>query len=299
MMRVVVIGRSGQLAHALAEQSGLHHAVQCVGRPQIDIAEGSSVDAMARLFDAYDVVVNAAAYTAVDKAESEPERAHLVNCVGARRVAKAAQAVRKPLIHISTDHVFSGASASPYSEDHPVDPIGVYGKTKLEGEYAVLSVHDAPVILRTAWVYSQFGSNFVKTMLRLGELRDEVSVVDDRCGNPTSANDLAEAVVIVARRMLAGYRCPMPGVINCVGTGEASWADLAEAVFDEARAFDRGPVTVRRIATADYPTPARWPANSRLNMTMFEETFGWEFPAWRKSVAAVVGQILAPVPVEA
>ena len=298
-MRVVVIGRSGQLAHALAEQSGLHHAVQCVGRPHIDIGEGASVDAMARLFQDYDVVVNAAGYTAVDKAESEPERAHVINCVGARRVAKAAQAVKKPLIHISTDYVFSGASATPYHEDHPVDPIGVYGTTKLEGEYSVLSVHDAPIILRTAWVYSQFGSNFVKTMLRLGELHDEVSVVDDQRGNPTSANDLAEAVLIVAKRMMEGYRCPMPGVMNCVGTGEATWADLADAVFDEARAFERRAVAVRRISTAEYPTPARRPANSRLDMTLFEETFGWKFPAWRKSVAAVVGQILAPVTAEA
>ncbi|MFZ2107924.1 MAG: dTDP-4-dehydrorhamnose reductase, partial [Roseiarcus sp.] len=213
---------------------------------------------------------------------------------GAGLVAAAARGLGVPVIHISTDYVFDGALDRPYREDDAPAPIGAYGRSKLAGEIAVAAANPDHVILRTAWVYSPFGANFVKTMLRLGENSSEVSVVADQLGGPTSALDIADAVIAVARRMTASAdRAGLSGVFHMTGRGEATWAEFAEAIFAEASAHGRKPVAVRPITTAEYPTPARRPANSRLDASRLREAYGVELPHWRDSLKSCVARLLA------
>src|SRR5208337_3649050 len=216
-----------------------------------------------------DVVVNAAAYTAVDKAESEEDLAMRVNGEGAGHVAEAAANAGAPLLHLSTDYVFDGALDRPYREDDPTGPTGAYGRSKLLGEKLVAERCSNSAILRTAWVYSPFGANFVRTMLRLNETREEVGVVADQRGNPTSALDIADALLAIGKTLRADEAPALRGVFHMTGSGEATWADVAEAVFEEARAGGRRLTMVKRIATADYPTPAWRPVNSRLDNEKF------------------------------
>jgi dTDP-4-dehydrorhamnose reductase len=183
----------------------------------------------------------------------------------------------------------------PYCEDDSVGPIGAYGRSKLAGEKAVLAVHPGAAIFRTAWVYSPFGANFVKTMLRLGETREEISVVADQRGAPTSAVDIADALVAVARKMRAEPKnADLLGVFHMTGAGEATWADFAEEIFTESAKHGRKPVHVRRIATQDYPTPARRPTNSRLSNEKLARVFGIRLPDWRISTRACVARLLQP-----
>ena len=217
-----------------------------------------------------------------------------INGAGAGLVAAAARRLGIPVIQISTDYVFDGALDRPYREDDPTGPIGAYGRSKLAGERAVAAAHPEHVILRTAWVYSPFGANFVKTMLRLGETRSEVNVVADQRGTPTSALDIADAIIAVARRLVASkHRNGLTGVFHLTGGGEATWAEFAEAIFAEAEAHGRKPVAVRRISTAEYPTPARRPANSRLDGARLREVYGVALPPWRQSLKSCVARLLA------
>ena len=293
-MRIAVTGGAGQLVNSMAERGPLAgHDVIPIGRPVLDLALPSD-DAVHAALDAAraDVIVNAAAHTAVDKAESEPDLAFAINADGAGAVARATARIGLPLVHISTDYVFSGEKAGPYVESDATGPTGVYGASKLAGEEAVLASGADVAILRTAWVYSPFGANFVKTMLRLAESRDEVGVVGDQHGNPTSALDLADAVIAVARHLVEGPDGRHRGIFHATGDGAGTWADLAEAVF-AASAANGGPsARVKRIATADYPTPARRPRNSRLDCTALFERHGVRFPDWRISVAAVTARLL-------
>jgi dTDP-4-dehydrorhamnose reductase len=264
-----------------------------VGRPALDLAINNDGVVHAAL-DAVrpDVIVNAAAHTAVDKAESERDIAFAINAVGAGAVARAAARIGVPLVHISTDYVFAGDKAEPYVESDPTGPTGVYGASKLAGEEAVLASGADVAILRTAWVYSPFGVNFVKTMLRLAEARDEVGVVGDQYGNPTSALDLADAVIAVAQHLVDGRDVRHRGIFHAAGNGEGTWADLAEIVF-AASASNGGPSAhVKHIATVDYPTPARRPSNSRLNCTALFDRHGVSLPDWRVSAAAVTARLL-------
>jgi len=293
-MKLVVTGVSGQVAQSLADRAPPGVTVIALGRPAIDLADPAGIaPALARL-DA-DVVVNAAAYTAVDKAESDRDAAFAVNATGAGAVAGAAQALGLPLIHLSTDYVFDGAKAGAYVETDQPCPTGVYGASKLAGEAAVLAAHPGAVIARTAWVYSAFGANFVKTMLRLAASRDELGVVADQIGNPTSAGDIADGLLQIAANLLArrGDRA-LAGVFHMTGHGEATWADLAEAVFAASAARGGPAALVRRITTAEYPTPARRPANSRLDCAHLAAVHGVRLPDWRGSVETVVGRLLAP-----
>jgi dTDP-4-dehydrorhamnose reductase len=268
------------------------HQVIALGRPILDLSADPQAVGAALEAARPEVIVSAAAYTAVDKAESEPQLAAAVNVDGAAAVARAANAMGVPLIHLSTDYVFDGTKSEPYVEEDPTGPTGVYGKTKLAGEQAVLSAHDNVAILRTAWVYSPFGANFVKTMLRLANERDEVGVVADQYGNPTSALDIAEAVFVVADNLAASGSTSLRGVFHTAGAGDASWADFAEAVF-VASGSARGPSAhVRRIATAEFPTPARRPANSRLDCSKLARAHGVRLPDWRVSTTTVVARLI-------
>lgn len=292
-MRLVVTGKQGQVAQSLAEigpSKGVE--IVLVGRPELDLAAPSTVS---RVLTAArpDVIVSAAAYTAVDKAESERDAAFAINGAGAGAVAVAAAELGFPIVHLSTDYVFDGAMDRPYREDDPVGPTSAYGASKLEGEQLVAAATPNHAILRTAWVYSPFGNNFVKTMLRLGETRPELGVVADQVGCPTSALDIADAVIEVARRLVADPAPDLRGIFHLTGAGEASWADFAAHVFDVAERSGRAPVTVNRITTADYPTPARRPANSRLSGVKLERIHGVKLPDWKESTERVVQRLLS------
>jgi dTDP-4-dehydrorhamnose reductase len=190
-------------------------------------------------------------------------------------------------------YVFDGALDRPYREDDPTGPTGSYGRSKLAGEKEVAGRCENSVILRTAWVYSPFGANFVRTMLRLNETRDEVGVVADQCGNPTSALDIADALIVIAGRVKDDPSGTLRGIFNMTVSGEATWADFAEAVFREAEARGRRATRVKRIATADYPTPAKRPANSRLDNEKLTRVYGVRLPDWRRSIEACCARLLA------
>ncbi len=291
-MRVAVTGSKGQVAASLVERAGPKIEIVTLSRPAFSLEDRESV--LAGIAAARpDVVINAAAYTAVDKAESEEDLAMRVNGAGAGHVAEAAARLGAPLLHLSTDYVFDGTLDRPYREDDPTAPSGAYGRSKLAGERLVGELNPNSAVLRTAWVYSPFGANFVCTMLRLNETRDEVGVVADQQGNPTSALDIADALLIIARQIRENGSPELRGVFHMTGGGEATWADLAEAVFAEAHARGRRLTGVKRIATAEYPTPARRPLNSRLDNAKLGRVYGLALPDWRGSLAACCARLMS------
>ncbi|MEE4454258.1 dTDP-4-dehydrorhamnose reductase [Novosphingobium resinovorum] len=295
-MKIAVTGKTGQVVTSLMERgAAAGHEIVALGRPELDLADPGSV-LRALQAAAPDVIVSAAAYTAVDRAEGESELAHAVNGAGACAVAQAAKTLGAPLVHVSTDYVFDGALGRPYVETDATGPSGIYGASKLAGEEAVLAVHgDNSAVLRVAWVYSPFGGNFVKTMLRLAGDRDSVSVVADQVGNPTSALDIADGILAVAANLVADPDPVLRGVFHMTARGEASWADFAQAIF-AASAANGGPsAVVTPITTAEYPTPARRPANSRLDCARIERTHGVVLPEWRGALETVVAR-LQPTP---
>ncbi|MBZ8132018.1 dTDP-4-dehydrorhamnose reductase [Afifella sp. IM 167] len=293
-MRLLVTGRKGQVARALAERTAGAAKIDFValGRPELDLAEPQTI-APAIEAARPDIVVSAAAYTAVDRAEDEPETAFAANARGAGEVAAAAARLGVPVIHLSTDYVFAGTGEAPHREDAPTAPGNVYGASKLAGEEAVAAVNPRHVILRTAWVYSPFSRNFVRTMLDLAETRGELAVVDDQWGNPTSALDIADAILAVAERWQAEPEAQIAGVYHLAGTGETSWCGLARAVFEASREAGGPYAEVRAITSAEYPQKAARPKNSRLASDRFEAVFGYRCPPWRTSVEKVVRTLLA------
>lgn len=292
-MRIAVTGTTGQLVRSLlagANAAGVE--VVAIGRPELDLARPADIGAALARSGA-DCIVNAAAYTAVDKAENEPELAMAVNAAGARAVAAAASAMGLPLIQISTDYVFDGTLPRPWREDDATVPLGAYGRSKLAGEQAVAAASDDCAILRTAWVHSPYGQNFVKTMMRLAESREELGVVADQIGTPTYAQALAEAVIQIAIRLAAEpANAGLRGVFHVAGSGETSWAGLAEAVFSASASLGGPSARVKPITTADYPTPARRPANSRLDCGLLEARYGLRLPPWQVSVEDCVARLL-------
>jgi dTDP-4-dehydrorhamnose reductase len=289
----MVTGHEGQVALSLVERGPCHGVeVVTLGRPELDLA--GPADAIVAALEAAhpEFIVSAAAYTQVDKAESEPDLAFAVNERGAGAIARAAARLGVPLIHLSTDYVFDGRKTGPYVETDPTGATSVYGSSKLAGERAVLAAHDDCTVLRTAWVFSPFGANFAKTMLRLAGTRDEVGVVADQRGNPTSALDIADAILIVADNLKSRTAPEGRGIFHMTASGEASWADLAEAIF-AASAEAGGPsARVKRIATVDYPTPAHRPANSRLDSSRLAQVHGARLPDWRESLQGVVERLV-------
>ncbi|MGO4640433.1 dTDP-4-dehydrorhamnose reductase [Mesorhizobium sp. 2RAF45] len=291
-MRLVVTGREGQVVSSLLEAGQLAGVdVIAIGRPQLDLANPDTViEAIAAARP--DVVVSAAAYTAVDQAEDEPDLAFRVNAVGAGKVAQAAARLGVPVIHLSTDYVFDGSASGSYVETDATAPASVYGASKLAGEQAVAAANPRNLILRTAWVYSPFGKNFVKTMLRLAADRDEISVVADQWGNPTSALDIADAILHAAATLHRNKDFAAFGIYHLAGTGEANWSGFARHILDTSRVSGGPSARVRDITTTDYPTKARRPANSRLSSAKFASAFGWSAPDWRLSTEAVVRRVL-------
>jgi dTDP-4-dehydrorhamnose reductase len=291
-MKIVVTGREGQVVQSLLEKAAERPDLEVIalGRPELNLADPETIR-KAIVNAKPDVVVSAAAYTAVDQAEDEPEIALAVNAAGAAAVAEAAKACGAPVIHLSTDYVFAGDSDRPYVETDPTGPRSVYGSSKLEGERLVARANPQHIILRTAWVYSPFGKNFVKTMLRLAETRDGLSVVSDQWGNPTSALDIAEAVIRVADHLAAKPDFAGYGVYHLVGTGDINWSGFARGIFAENTKHGGPTAEVTDIATADYPTKAARPANSRLSTEKFSTTFGWSMPHWQASLADVVARL--------
>ncbi len=291
-MRIVVTGVNGQIAASLIERGRGRAEIIALGRPRLDLANRESV--LRAIEEApCDVIVNAAAYTAVDKAEQEPREAMRINADGAAHVAEAAAFAGVPLLQLSTDYVFDGASDRPYRETDPTVPASAYGRSKLAGERRVLVAQPNCAILRTAWVYSPFGANFVRTMLRLGETREEVGVVADQHGNPTYALDIADALLAIAARLAEDASPDLRGVFHMTGQGEATWADVAEAIFAAAERHGRKPARVRRIGTLDYPTPAKRPANSRLDNGKLSRNYGVVLPEWRRSLSDCVDRLLS------
>ena len=284
-------GTEGQVARSIAEVARLHAGVEValVGRPELDLTDASSI-LPAIAAHAPDIVVNAAAYTAVDKAEDEETAAHAVNAVGAGLVAEAAARLGAPVIHLSTDYVFSGDADRPYSEDDEPAPPNAYGRTKLEGETAVSAANPHHVILRTSWVYSPFGRNFVKTMLGLARDRDSISVVSDQWGNPTSALDIADAVLHVAAnfRPSGGHA----GTFHLAGGGSTNWSGFAAEIFKISASLGGPWAQVVEIGSAGYQVKAARPANSRLDTTRFADVFGWQAPPWQGSCKVVVRRLL-------
>jgi len=265
--------------------------VIALGRPELDLTKPETVR---RAIEALkpDLVASAAAYTAVDLAEDEPELAFAVNAAGAQAVAEAAKACGAPVVHLSTDYVFAGDTSKPYVETDITGPRSVYGSSKLEGERRVAQANPKHIILRTAWVYSPFGKNFVRTMLKLAETRDALSVVSDQTGNPTCALDIADAIIKVADHLTATPNFSVYGVYHFAGTGDTNWSGFARAIFSESAELGGPTATVTDIAAADYPTKAVRPANSRLSTAKFQEVFNWSAPHWRSSLREVVARLV-------
>jgi len=288
-MKVLVLGRSGQVARHLQE---LLPEAQYWGRAELDLAKPTGVSAAIERFRP-SVIVNAAAYTAVDKAETEAELARSINAEAPAMVARAAAALDIPLVHISTDYVFDGTKVGEYVVDDACNPINVYGKTKLEGEQAVRALAPKSWILRTSWVFSEHGANFVKTIVRLAGERDELRVVADQFGRPTYAGDLAALIVRVIRVSESGERLPY-GTYHAVGGSVTTWHAFAQMIVKSA--IGQGRVgrkpSVMAITTAEYPTAARRPQNSALAPSSELKPFAIDFD-WSRGLARMM-QLLAP-----
>jgi len=292
--RYVVTGLTGQVVSALVERAGLRPDVEIlpIGRPDLDLANLETIE-KALLAARPDLIISAAAYTAVDQAETDEAVAFAVNAAAPGEIGKVAKSLGIPVVHLSTDYVFDGEKMTPYEETDPVNPLGVYGRSKLEGERLLAAASDDCAILRTAWVYSPFGKNFLRTMLKLAQDRDALNVVADQHGNPTSALDIADAVLLVARNLLASRDENLRGIFHMTGSGEASWANFATEIF-RVSGTQGGPVAeITSIPSSDYPTPARRPTNSRLDCSKLASIHKVRLPDWKSSTATVVSRLLA------
>jgi dTDP-4-dehydrorhamnose reductase len=288
---ILVAGKSGQLARCLREAAVLRNApMVTVGRPDLDIENGEGIDRVMAAVEP-SAFINAAAYTAVDLAEAEPGRAFGVNCIGAALLADAAARRGIPFVQISTDYVFDGSKRSPYREDDVTAPLNVYGSSKLASETAVLRACPDAVVIRTSWVYSPFGNNFVRTMLRLAETQPMARVVDDQSGTPTSAADLADAILTIVERCRSADGYDHAGIYHLAGQGATSWHGFAAAIFASLARRGRRIPRLQAITTADYPTPARRPKNSCLDSSKADRIFGVRLAPWRSSLEECLDQL--------
>ena len=282
-MTILVTGANGQLGRSVCERLAAADTPYLgLGSGALDIGDPAAVAARFNGED-YTAIINCAAYTAVDKAESEPELAYRVNQQGAVHLAAAALAANIPLLHVSTDYVFDGSKQGPYTPEDATNPLGVYGASKLAGEQAIAASGCRYLIVRTAWVFSEHGNNFVKTMLRLGAQRDELSIVADQVGSPTYAGDLAELLIKATVNMQAGPSAIDDKVVHFGGTPACSWYEFAQAIFAAAQQADQlqQPPRLKPIATSDYPTAARRPANSTLNSVAIEQLLNLPCCHWQ------------------
>ena len=292
-MRFAVTGREGQVVRSLRERAAARgHEVVPLGRPELDLSGSADAINAAVASASPDAIISAAAYTAVDKAEDEPDVAFAVNEEGARALARAARELSIPIVHLSTDYVFDGRKSSPYSEEDSPAPAGTYGASKRAGEQAVMAETPDCAIVRTAWVYSPFGSNFVKTMLRLAGERDEIAVVADQHGNPTSALDVADGALSVAANLVAQRAPQLRGVFHMAAAGEASWAEFAGEIFAVSAELGGPSAQVKHIDSSQFPTRAVRPANSRLNSSRIARVHGVCLPDWQISLKEVLRRLL-------
>lgn len=278
-----MFGATGQVAREVLRRAGAHEIV-ALSRNEADLADPAACARAVEAAEA-DAVLNAAAWTNVDGAETAEDAARVINAEAPGAMARAAAARGLPFVHISTDYVFDGSGDAPRREDEPVSPLSAYGRTKLEGERLVAEAGGAHAILRTSWVFSAHGGNFVKTMLRVGPERGSLKVVDDQIGGPTPAAAIADACLAVAAGLRAGRGAP--GIYHFAGAPAVSWRGFAEAIF-AAAALN---VSVAPIATADWPTPARRPLNSRLDCGRIAAAFGVPAPDWRAGLADVLKEL--------
>ncbi|WP_159012453.1 dTDP-4-dehydrorhamnose reductase [Bradyrhizobium sp. S69] len=295
-MRLYVIGGEGQVARSLREAAALDKNIVFGygARPEVDLLRLSSIEKALADFRP-DVVINPAAYTAVDRAESEPDQAFAINRDGARAAAAAAAQQAAPVIHLSTDYVFDGKKQGAYIESDPVAPQGVYGRSKLGGELAVVEANPKHIVLRTSWVYSPFGSNFVRTMLRLAAERDRLRVVDDQLGCPTYAPDIAGAIIAIASQVTGSrWNLRFAGVTHLAGPDTLSWCSFAKEIVRGAAERGGRSVPVDPISTSDYPTAALRPANSRLSTDRLNATFGIRLRPMRESLSDCLDCLLQP-----
>ncbi|MCJ2068233.1 dTDP-4-dehydrorhamnose reductase [Methylobacterium sp. J-030] len=294
-MHILVLGGAGQVGtelQAVSWPSGV--TVHAPGRAELDIADA---DAVGSALDrrAYRAVINTAAYTAVDKAESDIVAAWRLNALAPAILAAATAARKIPLVHVSTDYVFAGTKPDrAYEPGEPIDPQSVYGASKAAGELAVRTGNPRHAIVRTAWVVSPHRANFVKTMLRLAAERDALTVVDDQHGCPTSAADLAEALAAIAQRLATDESAPT-GTVHCVNAGDTTWCGFAEAIVAGSARRGGRSVPVKGIPTSAYPTPARRPANSRLSTASLTEAYGLRPRPWRAALDDILDRLVGPV----
>ncbi len=294
-MRILLTGKDGQLGHDLQTYLGLDHDLFSYGRDRLDLEDPTAIR---RIIDQVrpDVIVNAAAYTAVDRAEQEPDRAHAINAVAPQVMAVAAQDLGSAILHVSTDYVFDGNHNVPYREEDRAQPLGVYGQSKWLGEQAVQQSCDRHMVVRTAWVYGVGGKgNFVKTMVRLGAQREELRVVVDQVGTPTWTGDLAQAIGQFVHHLAPSDPtvAPVTGLYHFTNSGAISWYDFAVAILEEARALGF-PLTVERvvpITTAEYPTAAQRPAYSVLSGQKTTGLLGRPAPHWHPGLRLMLGQL--------
>lgn len=295
-MKVLVLGCRGQVGRELTRAAwGAGTEVIGLSRPQFEITSADHIEAAVAKHTPQ-FVINAAAYTAVDKAESDLATAFAVNDYGPLVLAAACYRYGIPLIHLSTDYVFGGCARWPYRESDPIGPINAYGRSKAAGEAAVRLRQPRHIILRTAWVYASHGQNFVRTMLRLAAERDEVGVVADQHGTPTSAPDIAATLVTIVQRIAAARKAASDdhwGTYHFTAAGETTWLDFAARIFRHLEMNGARPPELKSIATSDYPTPARRPANSRLDCTLIQQTFGIVRSPWQDGLNRVLEE-LAP-----
>ena len=281
-LTILVFGKTGQVAQELAQ----HVGITCLSRTDADLTDPTACAAIIMESDAT-AVINAAAYTAVDKAEDEPDLAYIINAAAPTAMAQACTAKNLPFLHISTDYVFDGSGDAPWKPADPTGPLGVYGASKLGGEEGVRAAGGIYAILRTSWVFSAQGNNFVKTMLRLGAERDAVSIVADQIGGPTAAKSIADAALSLVKVLTKdGSRT---GTYHFAGTPNVSWADFAREIFSQAGLT----CNVSDIPTSAYPTPAMRPANSRLDCTDIETIFGVAPSDWRAELARILTTLKA------
>jgi dTDP-4-dehydrorhamnose reductase len=289
-LRILVIGNAGQVARALeraGEAAGV--AIHSQGRPDLDLAKPETVRAAIADFNP-DIVVNAAAYTAVDAAEDHAGDAFAINTEGPGDAAEISAAAHIPFIHISTDYVFDGTKTSPYREDDPPNPLGVYGKSKLAGEKAVAAANPRHVILRTSWVYDATGANFLRTMLRVAGKQPTLRVVDDQHGSPIFAADAASTILSIAKRLPAETQRNW-GIFHMAPAGETTWCGFAREIFAQSKLLGGPSAEVTAITTAEYPTKAKRPVNSRFDCDKLADVYGIRLPDWRDGLGRCMKEL--------
>ncbi|WP_373387076.1 dTDP-4-dehydrorhamnose reductase [Pseudomonas alcaligenes] len=286
-MKILITGRHGQVSRELQLALGGQAELLVLGQAELDLGDGAAIRSAVRR-SRPDLLINAAAHTAVDQAESEPESAFAINATAPGVLAEEALALGIPLIHYSTDYVFDGSKSAPYDEDDRPNPLGVYGRSKLAGEEAIRAVGGQHLILRTSWVYSLHGRNFLLTMQRLLQEREELRVVADQIGAPTWAGSIARATAELIQHWRNGQAGPW-GTYHLTGQGETSWFGFAEAIAAQLRQQGKPCARLEPIASSDYPTPARRPLNSRLDCTRLQQAWDIRLPDWHAALLECLG----------